>query len=173
MPRFAIVVAADEADGIGKDGTLPWRLGGDLAQFRQVTTVTSAPGLMNAVIMGRRTWDSLPDRFRPLPDRLNVVLTRNRSLALPEGVHGAGTLDEALDALHATPGIGQLFVIGGGAIYREALAHRDLDAVYLTRVHATFECDTRFAGVPERLTRRSQSALQREGDLTYHFEVHR
>lgn len=173
MPRFAIVVAADEADGIGKNGKLPWHLKGDMAYFKRLTTEPPEPGVQNAVIMGRRTWESIPDRFRPLPQRLNVVISNDRELPLPHGAVRADSLDNALERLAATDGLGHVFVIGGGQVFREAVGHRDLEAVYLTRVHTRLPCDAYFSGTPPRLTLVAQSARQQEGDLTYDFRVFR
>ena len=80
-PRaFAIVVACDEVRGIGKGGTLPWKLPGEMAYFKRVTS-EAANGKVNAVIMGRTTFDSIPPKFRPLPGRKNVVLSRTGSYA--------------------------------------------------------------------------------------------
>lgn len=137
---FAIIVAADEDGGIGRDGGLPWRLKGDLAWFRRQTTRTTTEGARNAVIMGRRTWQSIPERFRPLPKRLNIVLSRS-ALQLPAGVLAARSLDEALTRA-AEAGAESTFVIGGGAVYLEALARPDCARVLLTRVSGTHECDT-------------------------------
>ena len=169
MPHFSIVVAADDAGGIGKNGQLPWRLTGDMAYFKRLTCEPPAPGLQNAVIMGRKTWDSIPARFRPLPDRLNIVISRNAALPLPPDVIRAESLDRALAVVDSTPGAGSTFVIGGGEIFREAINHPDLSSVYLTRVHATLECDTFFPAIPARLKLVSQSDLQREGAVTYGF----
>ena len=86
----SIVVACTKEGGIGKGGQLPWKLPGDMAYFKRVTTDTEGapPDVRNAVIMGRKTWESIPQKFRPLPGRLNVVLTRSSAstLGLPEGV---------------------------------------------------------------------------------------
>jgi dihydrofolate reductase/thymidylate synthase len=171
VPRFSIVVAADEAGGIGKNGQLPWRLTGDMAYFKKLTGEPPAPGLQNAVIMGRKTWDSIPARFRPLPDRLNVVISRNAALALPPDVIRAESLDRALALVDSTPGAGSTFVIGGGEIFRHAINHPDLGSVHLTCVHATLDCDTFFPAIPARLKLVSQSDLQREGVLTYDFRL--
>jgi dihydrofolate reductase/thymidylate synthase len=70
-----VVVAATAAGGIGREGTLPWTLPSDLAFFRKITQTTTSAAKKNAVIMGRRTWTSIPATFRPLKDRLNVVLS--------------------------------------------------------------------------------------------------
>jgi dihydrofolate reductase len=77
---FSVIVAATTSGGIGKDGNLPWRLSKDMQYFKAVTT-RSPEGKRNAVIMGRKTWESIPAKFRPLPDRINVVITRNANFA--------------------------------------------------------------------------------------------
>jgi dihydrofolate reductase len=97
---------------IGADGGIPWRLPEDMAHFRAVTSG-------GTVVMGRRTWDSLPPRFRPLPGRENVVVTRDPSWSA-EGAVVAHSVDDALDG--AT---GDVWVIGGGEIYRLALPLAD------------------------------------------------
>lgn len=138
---FDVVVAADLDWGIGKASGLPWpKLKGDLAHFKRVTT--QAPeGHRNAIIMGRRTWESTEVAGRPLPRRLNIVISRN-TLVAPDGVLAARSLDEALDAAAAAPGIAATFVVGGAQIFREGLAHAALHSVYLTRVEGRFGCDT-------------------------------
>jgi dihydrofolate reductase len=74
---ISLVVAMTLDHCIGVNGQLPWRLKGDMAFFKKLTTVTSGTGnKRNAVVMGRKTWESIPEKFRPLPDRLNVILTR-------------------------------------------------------------------------------------------------
>ncbi len=155
---FDSVVAADAADGIGKDNGLPWpRLKGDLRHFREVTSKAS-PGKRNAILMGRKTWDSIPAKQQPLPDRWNVVISRGRPV-LPEGVGCAGSLDEALTLASLAPDIDRIFVIGGGEIYRQAFAHPRCRNVYLTRLDGTYDCDAfipplgaRFACVETVLT---------------------
>ena len=108
-------------------------------------------GMTNAVVMGRRTWESLPERFRPLPGRLNVVLSRSAGkLALPDAVVQSDSLEGALRTLaepaHAAS-VESVFVIGGGEVYREALAHPLCDAVHLTEVGGRdFDCDTFLPG---------------------------
>ena len=74
---YQLVVAATRKLGIGKSGTMPWKLPGDMAYFKELTSKTAESGKQNAVIMGRKTWESIPPKFRPLPNRVNVVLTRN------------------------------------------------------------------------------------------------
>lgn len=132
-PGFALVVAMDESRGIGKDGDLAWRLPEDLKWFRAVTVGDRG----QSVIMGRVTWESIPERFRPLPNRENWVLSRRSELALPAGVCAASSLEAALAGCR-----GPRFVIGGGTIYAEALQHPDCRRIYLTEVAGDFGCDT-------------------------------
>ena len=96
---------------IGADGGLPWRLPEDLALFRDLT-------MGSTVVMGRRTWESLPERFRPLPGRTNVVLTSDRSWSA-DGARPVASVDEVL-AEHDS-----FWVIGGGAVYTAFLPHAD------------------------------------------------
>ena len=82
MTPFDIVVAADEAGGIGKDGEIQWRLPGDLKFLKNKTSSVSEEGMRNAVIMGRKTWETIPSKWQPLPKRLNVVVTRRADYEL-------------------------------------------------------------------------------------------
>ena len=168
MPHFDIVVAADEAGGIGKQGQLPWHLKGDMAYFKRLTQEPPTADTVNAVIMGRVTWQSIPEKFRPLPGRINVVISGNAAVPLPGDVIRAKSLDEAFATLERMAE-GRVFVIGGGQIYSQAIVHRDLDTIYLTRVHATFDCDTRFPAIPAGFALAFESPPQTEGPLIYRF----
>lgn len=133
MTKVAIVAAVARGGVIGRDNTIPWRLPEDMERFRGLTTG-------HAVVMGRRTWESLPTRFRPLPGRRNVVVTRNPAWTA-EGAERAGSLDEALRILADEP---QVFVIGGAKLYAATLPLAD--ELYLTEVDADVEGDTFFPG---------------------------
>lgn len=120
---YQVVVAATRAMGIGKDGKLPWKLPSDLKFFKDVTLTTSDPAKKNAIIMGRKTWESIPLEYRPLSGRLNVVLTRSGSfdIATAENVLMCGSMVSALEMLASSPyclSIERVFVIGGGEILR-------------------------------------------------------
>ena len=126
-PKLTLIVAVAENGVIGRDGTLPWRLPEDLKHFRRLT-------LGNTVLMGRKTWESLG---KPLEGRANWVLTRDAAFAAP----GARVLHD-LDAALAQPAQGELLVIGGAELYRQALPLAG--RLELTRVHARVEGDTHF-----------------------------
>lgn len=130
--RIVLVAALDRRGAIGRDGGLLWHERADQQHFRRVT-------LGHPVIMGRRTWDSLPERFRPLPGRRNIVVTRNPRWHA-EGAERAGSLD---DALTLTRDAERVSVIGGGELY--ALALPLADELQLTEIDAAFEgADTFF-----------------------------
>lgn len=163
-----IVAATSKKLGIGKNGGLPWRLKAEMQYFARVTTrlppqYASKPRgeVQNAVIMGRKTWESIPKKFRPLRDRLNVVLSSKVSGDGREMVDGAlwvRSLEDALEVLGRTtadgsmedaggmPQIARAFIIGGAGVYKSALELPNANAnkVLLTKVHNDFECDTFF-----------------------------
>lgn len=151
---LTLIVAATHTLGIGKNGSLPWRLREDLSYFSRVTKRTSITATrQNALIMGRKTWDSLPSEFRPLPHRINVVMSRREKLEPGGGGGGgrggayiAGSLDEALSIIDSIGGgpANKLFVIGGAQVYAAALAHTRATSVLMTTVQGEFDCDTFF-----------------------------
>ena len=126
-PRSVALIWAQAHGGvIGADGALPWHLPEDLRLFRALTTGST-------VVMGRRTWESLPDRFRPLPGRTNVVLTSDRQWSA-EGARPAASVEQVL-AEHES-----FWVIGGGAVYAAFLPHAD--RLVVTEVDVVVAGDT-------------------------------
>ena len=154
----AIVVAHAANGVIGRDGDLPWRLPTDLKRFRELTTG-------HAVVMGRKTWESLPERFRPLPDRRNIVLSSDAAYH----AEGAEVFGDLSSALAACPG--DCFVIGGGVTYEQALPRAA--RVYATRVDAEVEGDTYFPALPEcEWTLVDESDRLVENGHAFTFRVH-
>jgi dihydrofolate reductase len=126
--KLGVIYARSRNGVIGKDNTLPWRLPEDLAHFKQTT-------LGCPVIMGRKTWDSLPPKFRPLPGRTNIVVTRQPDWRA-DGALRAASLQEALALCGEAP---QAWVTGGADLYRQALPLADTAEV--TLIDADFEGD--------------------------------
>ena len=173
---LTIIVAATKQNGIGKNGTLPWpMLKKEMAYFARVTKRPPIPtntGSLqsdalkssilkgtqrNAVIMGRKTWESIPPKFRPLKDRTNVVIstqTRERLQSIPEDVIVAPDITSGLESLlksakeGKTLPLGRAFVVGGSSIYKAALELTQTKHILLTRIHKDYDCDTFF---PEAL----------------------
>ncbi|KAH0536813.1 hypothetical protein FGG08_006346 [Glutinoglossum americanum] len=163
-PTLTVIVAATRSMGIGLRGSLPWQgLKNEMAYFARITSSSPAPGEANAVIMGRKTWQSIPLKFRPLKNRVNVVISRDPSAADLEndggnfwGPHVAKSLEAAVELLRGElskggvngeapkPRIGKVFVIGGAELYKAALSVPETRRILLTRIRSDMECDTFF-----------------------------
>ena len=128
---LSLVAAVARGGVIGRDGGIPWRIPEDMARFRELT-------MGHAVVMGRHTWESLPDEFRPLPGRDNVVVTRNPDWSA-RGADRAGSVEDALELLESAP---RVLVIGGGEIYAAALPLAD--ELLLTEIDAEIAAHTTF-----------------------------
>ena len=129
--RLSIIVAMDKNRLIGVNGRLPWRLPDDMKWFREQT-------MGKPVVMGRKTFESIPDRFRPLPGRHNIVLTRRGDYEV-EGVTAVHTLEAVLAAAGA---VDEIVVIGGAELYRQLLPQAD--RLYLTLIDAELTGDAYF-----------------------------
>jgi dihydrofolate reductase len=142
---LSLIAAVARNGAIGKNNDLLWQDSRDQKHFRATT-------LGCPVIMGRRTWDSLPERFRPLPGRRNIVVTRNTQWQ----ASGAEVANSLQSALALVAGVPKVFVMGGGQLYTEAIPLAD--ELELTEVHADFEADTFFPDWP----REAFETLKRE-----------
>lgn len=131
----SIIVATDLNNGIGKDNQLLWRLSDDLKIFKKLTS-------NHHILMGRKTFDSIG---KPLPNRINLVLTSKESVAL-EGCIVISSLDEGI-RFAKEAGENELFIIGGGKVYEQALAL--VDKIYLTKVKTNLVADTFFPKINE------------------------
>jgi dihydrofolate reductase len=155
--RIALIAAVARNGVIGADNRLPWRLPEDMKRFRALTTGHS-------VIMGRRTWESIG---MPLPGRQNIVVTRAPRRSAPD-IEFAPSLDAALEKANRPEPV---FVIGGEALYREALPRADL--LYLTEILRDFEGDARFPDYDHSLwcetARTVHGALEAPGAFAYDF----
>ncbi|CAJ1973065.1 unnamed protein product [Sphenostylis stenocarpa] len=175
---YQVVVAATQDWGIGKNGKLPWRLPTDLKFFKEITVKTSDPGKKNAIVMGRKTWESIPLQYRPLSGRLNVVLTRSGSfdIATAENVVICGSMSSALELLSASPyslSIEKVFVIGGGQIFREALNAPKCEAIHLTEIQSNIECDTFMPSVDVTIFQPWYSSFPKvENNIRYSFTTY-
>ena len=183
---FQLVVAATKQLGIGRNGSLPWKLPGDMAYFKHVTSKTADPKKQNAVIMGRKTWESIPPKFRPLKNRLNIVLTRQQpdenssrsangsnTLSSESDVVKCSSLGSAMSLLTGTEykdHLENIFVIGGGHVYKEAIEAPECAVIHLTVIESDYECDTFLPEVdPQRFALWSAAPPQSDNDVRYHF----
>jgi dihydrofolate reductase len=144
-----IIVAAAENDAIGKDNQLIWHLSADLKRFK---TLTSG----HCIIMGRKTFESFP---KPLPNRTHIVISRQPNYKVPTGVIVVNNLEDALDAAKDDK---RPFIIGGGEIYKQAMAFAN--KIELTRVHASFDADTFFPKIDSSIWKETQSSYHPKDD---------
>ena len=128
---LSAIVAIAQNNAIGKDNQLPWHLPDDLRFFKKTT-------MGKPVLMGRKTFESLG---KPLPGRLNIVVSHQENLQLPEGVLLYNNLEKALKRLEEEP-VDEAFIIGGGKIFEETM--NDLDRLYVTKVNTVVEEATAF-----------------------------
>ena len=148
------ILACTHNGGIGLNGKLPWRLKEDMKLFKRITTTIQNPndeGKQNAVIMGRKTWESIPNKFRPLPNRINIILSRTinkqetevaNSIYVVRNLEELDILIEQLkeEQLLATP-----FIIGGASLYNKMFELDKISKVHLSWVvDKDYECDTFF-----------------------------
>jgi len=133
-----IVVAVSENNAIGKDGEIPWKISDDLKRFKELT-------MGYPCIMGSKTYESIPDQFKPLPGRENIVLTRREDYA-PEGVTIMHSFEDAIEYCedkHAE----KIAIIGGARVYEEGM--KIADHIELTRIHKNFDGDAFFPEIDE------------------------
>lgn len=161
----SLIVAASENNVIGKDNDLIWHLPKDMKFFKDSTQ-------NHFVIMGRKNFESIPHKFRPLPNRTNVVVTRQTNYKA-QGCIVLHTLEQALERAKEA-GDSEPFIIGGGQIYRLALDSNLIDRVYLTRIHKHYEGDTFFPTLgPEwKLIKSDKHLADDKHECDYTFEVY-
>jgi dihydrofolate reductase/thymidylate synthase len=149
-----LVVAMNRNRGIGYKGDLPWpRLAKDMTRFREHTTNNDTPGLLNAVVMGRKTWDSLPIAVQPLPNRINVIITSNKDAVSwkkngAKEIHEGNTVifvnsyEDAIKWADSSDKIAKISVIGGLLPFQSALSSPRTTTIHLTEVlNAKNQCD--------------------------------
>ncbi|HCQ30512.1 MAG TPA: diacylglycerol kinase [Flavobacteriales bacterium] len=133
--KISLIAAVAENNVIGKDNDLIWHLPNDLKYFKKIT-------LGHHIVLGRKNYLSIPEKYRPLPNRKNIVLTRNPEFKA-EGCIVLNSLESAIEYAK-NQGEEELFIIGGGEIYKQALDKNLINRLYITHVHESFEGDTFF-----------------------------
>ena len=130
---ISIIVAVAENNVIGKDNTLIWHLPADMKYFKEKTSG-------HCIITGRKNYESIPEKFRPLPNRTNIVITRQKDYNAP-GAIVVSSIEDAITKAKATED-SEIFIIGGAEIYRQSI--HLADRIYLTQIHNKFEGDAFF-----------------------------
>ena len=162
--RVSLIVAVSENGVIGKDNDLIWHLPKDMKFFKDTTQG-------HHVIMGRKNFESIPHKFRPLPNRTNVIVTR-QSGYVAENCVVVNSMEESIEVAKKN-GDTEPFVIGGGQIYKIALENNMIDRIYLTRIHHTFDGDTFFPNLSEdwKVIAREDCKADEKNKYDYSFLV--
>jgi dihydrofolate reductase len=168
--KIYIIAAVDENFGIGKNKDLPWSFKKDMKHFLKITTQTIDKDKKNMVIMGKRTWESIPEKFRPLKGRVNVILARDKVINA-DGAKICNSIDDALNSADDT--IENIFFIGGGTVYAQAMNLSNLSGVYLTHIDKKYECDTFFPKVPEKFKKVSLLGEEIENGVTLKYILYK
>ncbi|VDN53066.1 unnamed protein product [Dracunculus medinensis] len=171
-----IIVAIDSYNGIGKNGSLPWNLSKDLIRFGKLTTKTTDKNKRNVVLMGRKVWQSIPEKFRPLKNRLNVVLSM--TMEPFENIIVARSFESAIDTIQKMDDIETIWNIGGIEVYRKGLESNLLDKLFITFVDGNFNADTFFPTIDFRSFSRENypedpSNDQEENGIKFRFAVYK
>lgn len=142
----------------------------DQLQNHKLLSQNDNSGLFNAVIMGRKTWDSLPENFRPLPNRLNIILTKQQIISEAEKVYFTNSLKDAL--IYAKNAeCPNSFVIGGSQIYHEALKHQQCKKIYITKIDSVFDCNVYFPAIVKEYSTNNSGFAVCEQSLKYQFTM--
>ncbi len=176
MKDFKVIVAAASSNlAIGVKNSIPWSIPSDMANFKNLTSKTLDPRFKNAVIMGRNTWTSIPDKFKPLKGRFNIVVSTNRSLradlSIPEEVTIASSFEEALFIANKQDNIESIFIIGGQALYAEAINSPMCSMIYFTEVFTNVaDADAFFPCLPpSKYVVSEQSEIEEENGIKFRF----
>jgi dihydrofolate reductase/thymidylate synthase len=138
-----IIAATDPRKGIGYENSLPWRFLEDITFFSDQTTRTRNPAAKNAVIMGRNTWYSIPEKHRPLVGRYNIIISKNPI----ENQIVFDSITNAIEHLEMFDFIEDIYFIGGYQIYKEVIDKKLCDGIFLTHIHKIYKCDTFFPDI--------------------------
>ena len=173
MDKFLLVVAHDQDNGIGANNDLVWSLPEDMAWFKSLTIGNEFRSENNVVIMGRNTWDSIPDKYRPLPDRFNIVISRQprHMLNITRDTYLCSSIESALE-LANTLSTGDVFVIGGASIYEQCIDMPNCAGIYVTKVVGNLStCDVYFPYYNDTFRNEQVFKSGRKLDLKYTMSV--
>ena len=176
--KFNIILAVDDKNGIWRRNTLAWNLPSDLKYFKKITTDTEDLGKMNAVVMWRNTWVSIPAKYKPLQDRINCILSRDIKKSgiwshIDDFTLYFNSLDSCLTELESKENVENVFIIWWADLYNQVLTHPMLDKIYITKVKWDFDCDVRLDKIPSTFVVESYSDWEVENGIEYSFWVYK
>jgi dihydrofolate reductase len=174
MTEYAIIVACTENGGIGKNGKIPWKISEDMQYFQTITTAVSDNKRINAVIMGRKTWESLQNG--PLIGRINIIISNTLKNVEVNGAIVMKSLSEAHARLRENQFVGTIFVIGGERLYNEAIKDYHYTKIYLTNIYKNYDCDThidlRNIAIRYSLSKKGPKLISQKTQEEFSFDIY-
>ena len=176
--KFSIILAVDEKNWIWKDNSLAWKFSADMKYFKDITTKTTDLAKMNAVVMWRKTRESIPWKYRPLSDRINCILTRQIEKddiwsKIDDFVLYFNSIEHCLVELEAKENVENAFIIGWGNLYNQVLNNPMLDKIYLTKIKWDYGCDVFFDWIPKDFIVESYTDFEIENGIEYSFWIYK
>lgn len=174
MKDFSIILAVDNENGLWNNNDLAWDIPEDRKYFRNTTSLAKNSKKQNAVIMGRRTWESIPEKYRPFPKRYNCVLSKEY-INWTQNSHWAfqfNSLDACLEHLDWLETIESYFIIWGSKLYNSVLKHERFTKAYITRIYEKYHCDVFFDWLPLNFSLLTRSEKKEYKWVEYEFSVY-
>ncbi len=176
--KFSMILAVDDKNWIWRIGDLAWKLRTDLKYFKKITSETLDLAKLNAVIMWKNTWKSIPTKFKPLSNRLNCILSKelikdNIWSKIDDFVLYFNSFEYCLSELYTKENIENIFVIGWALLYNHALQNDLLEKIYITRVKWDFNCDVFFDWIPNSFILESYTDYEIENCIEYSFQIYK
>ena len=172
VKKINIIVAIDLENWIWKNWDLAWKISKDLKYFKDITLQTKNINNKNMVVMGRKTWESIPDKYKPLPWRINAVLTRNKDFNNDLCVNYS-SIEEMFKETEKKKNIENIFIIGWANIYNQVLKKVMIDKIYITKIEKIYWCDVFFGNIPENFILEWSPEKQEENWVKFRFEVYK
>lgn len=175
--KINLILAVDEKNWIWKDNSIPWEIPSDLKYFQKITTENEDLAKLNAVIMGRKTCQSIPAKKKPLSNRVNCIITKSiktndTDSSLDDFTLYFNSLEKCLEELKNKENIEKIFVIWWASLYNDFLKWKLLnfvEKIYLTKVKWDFDCDTFFDWIPKNFVVENYSEDFQENGFTFSF----
>lgn len=173
MKKVSIIVASDDRNWIWKSWDLAWKISEDLKYFKKITT-DSLEWKTNAVIMWRKTWESIPEKYRPLVDRINCILSRDYDFEDQTGeIRRFSSFESSLQNLSLDGNVDKIFVIGWWYLYNKVFSNNYLEYIYHTKVFWDFDCDIFIDNIPNNFKLKESSEKKEENGYEFIFDIYK
>lgn len=175
--KFSIVIAIDSKNWIWKNNELAWKISKDMKYFKDITTKNEDLWKLNAVIMWKNTWESIPPKFKPLSDRINCILSskvknESKNSKIDDFVLYFNSLDSCISELETKTNLDKIFIIWWANLYNQVLDNYLLDKIYITKIEWDFWCDVFFDWIPKNFYKIEESEELEENGIKFRFKIY-